>query len=175
MKFLTLINGKEEMRDIPTPGAINVSPGDFKYHFTHYTGAKTITEMQQLGWCVLDGTLAVSQLVTPGYFTISELAITGLLDNLLAQDFSGRVKSLFVRSGNSGTITEDTFQGFKIRFDQVGNPATQIGITNYSPIGDGLVIAYSIPQNDGMNGTPRTGIETKPASIEAVPMMYCLL
>ena len=169
MESLTMEKGKLNLKNSPMN-----SPGDFKFHFSHYTGALSVAEMQKLGWCILDGTTAKSQLVDSGYFTLTDLAITGILDNLILQDFSGRAKSLFVRSGNtSGIITEDSLQGFKIA--ESGETGSTPGL---SPIvgnsGSWFAMTDKFPVNDGFNGDPRLSDETKPASITAIPMMYCL-
>lgn len=171
MKFLTIENGQIKLKNESASIAISANvAGDFKFHFTHYTGSLSIAEMQQLGWCVLDGTTAESQLVTSGYFTLADLAITGILDNLIAQDFSGRVKSLFVRSGaTSGNITEDTLQDFGISTNSTDNS----GGLDSGPGAYG-VGPVEASKTDNGNGAPRLDDETKPASITAIPLMYCL-
>lgn len=170
-KFLTIENGEIKLKNESASIAISANvAGDFKFHFTHYTGSLSIAEMRQLGWAVLDGTTAESQLVTSGYFTLADLAITGNLDNLIAQDFSGRVKSLFVRSGaTSGTVSEDSFQDFRILTISTDNSGgLDSGPGSY---GVGQVEGY---KSDNGNGAPRLSNETKPANITAIPMMYCL-
>jgi hypothetical protein len=180
MKFITIVNGQKKL--VEESSLIQIlkiaSPGDFKFHFTHYTGALSIIEMQQLGWAILNGTTAESQLVTPGYFQLGDLAITGNLDNLITHNFSGRVKSLFVRSGlNSGEIKEDTFQRHYHK-----QSLQDVGLVNTGEGGDsvgGGNFKYSNleilePTTDGISGEPRTGLETMPAHTTAIPLMYCL-
>jgi hypothetical protein len=73
MKFLTLVDGKEELKEVPK----NLITGQTASLFLNFSGSKTIEEMQQNGWALLDGTTIESQLVASGFFTLSQLAISG--------------------------------------------------------------------------------------------------
>lgn len=149
--------------------------GNFRWHMPHKVGAKTITQMQQAGWVIQDGTTVESQLVTPGYFTLADLAIVGATDNML-NPYPGR-GGLFVRGGAvSGQMQQDSVQSMKFPYSY---KTYYTGGYGELPLGSGTwgwttVSGYTGSAVDDGNGTPRLSLETRAANISAIPMIYVL-
>jgi len=71
------------------------------------------------------------------------------------------------QSGNNvGSIEDDQLQGFKIRHPHQSNGVDSGGYTG--SFASGASYLDSTPINDGVNGTPRTGLETRPANINVM-------
>lgn len=158
-------------------------PGNFLWHMPFVPGARTITEMQQKGWAICDGTTVVSQLVDSGFFQVSELAITGDTPDLISN-------RLFIRSdasSDSGIIETDTTKRPVTPFvtDTQGSHTHGYshGRVYYPGRASGSYQNITSLQNatTGAAGNHQhtiTGggdLETRPKNISAVPMIFTLV
>lgn len=79
----------------------------------------------------------------------------------------------FYTGGNAGNVNNDTFQGHRHGVSQTGDSieggpsGRRTSMQVSSQTGQTLE-----PVSDTINGTPRTGAETKPASISLIPFIY---
>lgn len=84
--------------------------------------------------------------------------------------------SSILHTGTQGMTENDQFQGHRHAQIDPSRYATALGGALSGFTGNGTVSTYQLtildPSDDGTNGTPRTGTETRPANIS---VLYCLI
>ncbi|WP_299460553.1 hypothetical protein [uncultured Microscilla sp.] len=147
----------------------NHQPGQKAWFDTSYTGAKTLIEMQRLGWCIEDGSTTESQLVDTGYFPPEELAIVGATKNLVGK---------FVRGGNvPGVEQSPTVISRVINTSDSGGRSAIHTPTNPDSVHDIWAGHWTLAINQDSGG-PTTyidgGFTARPANVSALPLVYAL-